>query len=79
MNYVRWDGRGAMTCGFRRKVQIHRLIGSPFAPRIGAIEANMNTSGAGETRMSDADRSHREYFGWVLDAAARYEPARTES
>ena len=59
MSNMRDDGRGAMTRGFRCKIQMHRLIVSPFAPRIGAIEANVNTSGAGETGMSDADWSHR--------------------
>ena len=57
MNYMRGDGRGAMTCGFRREVQIYRLIGSPFAPRIGAIEANMNTSGADAAERGPRHRS----------------------
>ena len=59
MSYVRDDGRGAMTRGFRREVQIHRLIVSLSAPRTGAMETNMNTSGADETGMSDAGRSRR--------------------
>ena len=63
MNYMRGDGRGAMTCGFRREVQIHRLIGSPFAPRIGAIEANMNTSGADAAEM---DRGIGASVSWLL-------------
>ena len=54
---MRDDGRGAMTCGFRRGVQIHRLMASLFAPRTGAIEANMSTSGADETERSGVDRN----------------------
>ena len=59
MSYMRDDGRGAMTRGLRREVQIHRLIGSLSAPRTGAMETNMNTPGADETGMSDTGRSHR--------------------
>ena len=55
---MRNDDRGAMTCGFRREVQIHRRVGSLSAPRPGAMETNMNTSGDDETGMSDAGRSH---------------------